>query len=197
VTSLTVITDRRRSRLPLPELCRAAAQAGADFIQVREKDLEGKALAALVRDVVAAVEGTRTQVLVNGRPDVAELAGAHGVQLPEDGLAVEDVRRFFPALVVGASRHDAGGVRDAAAAGAHLVLLGPVFETPGKEGTALGVARFADARRGVDVPVIALGGIDAGRSSEAVRAGASGVAAIRPFLDDPAAGVRALRQALA
>src|SRR5438093_12558457 len=130
--SLTLVSDRRR--LPggdLPGLAGAAARAGVDWIQVREKDLADRELARLAGAVVRAVEGTGARVLVSGRPDVAALAGAHGVQLPEEGLPVAAVRRSFPGLVIGASRHSVEGSRQAEAEGADFVLLGPVFATPG------------------------------------------------------------------
>lgn len=196
MTLVTVVTDRKRAALGLPDLCRAAARAGADFIQVREKDLEGRALFGLVSAVMASVAGTAARVLVNGRVDVAVAAGAFGVQLPEDGLPVADVKRAFPALVVGASRHDAEGVRRAAQEGADFVLLGPVLATPGKEARALGLEAFAAVARTAGVPLHAIGGIDAGSAAAAARAGAGGVAAIRPFLEDAGRGVLELKAAL-
>lgn len=197
MTAVTVVTDRSRARGSLPELCRAAAQAGADFVQLREKDLEGRALLDLVCAVVTALAGTSTRVLVNGRPDVALAAGTWGVQLPEDGLPVADVKRAFPGLIVGASRHDAEGVHRAAQEGADFVLLGPVYATPGKEQRALGLDAFAAVARTARVPVHAIGGIDPGVAAAVARANAAGVAAIRPFLEDPARGVRDLKAALA
>jgi thiamine-phosphate pyrophosphorylase len=197
MTAITVVTDRTRARGSLPELCRAAAQAGADFVQVREKDLEGRALFDLVCAVVAAMAGTTTRVVVNGRPDVACAAGTWGVQLPDDGLPVTDVKRAFPGLIVGASRHDADGAHRAAREGADFVLLGPVFATPGKEERVLGLDGLAAVTRTAGVPVHAIGGIDPGVAAAVARANAAGVAAIRPFLEDPARGVRDLRAALA
>src|SRR5687767_5381811 len=99
-----LVSDRRRAARTLPEIAREAALSGLDDLQIREKDLSGRALAALVREVMAAVRGTAVRVLVNGRPDIALVCGAHGVQLPEEGLPVADVKRAFPALAVGASR---------------------------------------------------------------------------------------------
>src|SRR6266508_1179623 len=102
--SLTLVSDLRR--LPggdLPATAAAAARAGVDYIQVREKDLLDGELARLAAAVVRAVAGTGARVLVNGRPDVAAVAGADGVQLPEEGLPVAAVKRSFPRLLVGAS----------------------------------------------------------------------------------------------
>jgi thiamine-phosphate diphosphorylase len=133
---------------------------------------------------------------VNSRPDVAVAGGAQGVQLPEDGLPVRDVKRAFPDLVVGASRHSVEGARRAEAEGADFVLMGPVFDTPGKEGRVLGLGPLSEAARSLGIPVHAVGGIDAVNARQVVEAGAHGIAAIRPFLQAPAAQVvRALRGA--
>lgn len=173
---------------------REAALAGVDLVQVREKDLEGRDLRALVAEVVEALAGTRARVLVNGRPDVAVVAGASGVQLPAEGLPVADVKRAFPRLLVGASRHSVEGALRAQAEGADLVVLGPIFATPGKEERALGLDAAARAARALTIPLYAVGGIDAGTVGPVAQAGACGVAAIRAFLKGcPEAAVRALR----
>jgi thiamine-phosphate pyrophosphorylase len=195
LTLITLITDRRRlGGRDLAALAREAAEAGVDRIQVREKDLGGRDLRTLVSDVVGATSGTAVRILVNGRPDVATAARAHGIQLPEDGLTVSAAKRAFPALEVGASRHSVEGAWRAEDEGADFVLLGPIFATPGKEERALGVGPLAEAARRLTIPVHAVGGIDAGNARLVVEAGARGLAAIRAFLRGPAAeAVRALR----
>lgn len=195
LTLVTLVTDRRRlGGRDLLALAREAARAGVDRVQVREKDLGGRALRALVGDVVAATEGTTTRVLVNGRPDVAVAAGAHGIQLPEDGLPVSATKRAFPGLEVGASRHSVEGARRAEDEGADFVLLGPIFATPGKEERALGVGPLSEAARRLRIPVHAVGGIDPENARLVREAGAAGLAAIRVFLHGPAAeAVAALR----
>jgi thiamine-phosphate pyrophosphorylase len=174
----------------------AAARAGVDLVQVREKALSDRALLAVVSAVRAALAATPTRVLVNGRADVALAAGAHGVQLPEEGLPVAEVKRAFPSLTVGASCHSVDAVRRAAGEGADFVLLGPVFATPGKEGRALGLAVLAAAPAAPAVPVHAIGGVTPARVTALRAAGARGGAAIRPFLEGPAdAIIRAFRDA--
>jgi thiamine-phosphate diphosphorylase len=195
---IMLVTDRRRSPLALAALAGDAARAGLDDLQVREKDLPGGPLLALVREIVDAVQDTPVRVFVNGRPDVALAAGAHGVQLPEEGLPVADVKRTFPRLVVGASRHSLEGVRAAAKEGADFVVLGPVFATPGKEDRALGLSILRMAAEGSTVPVYAIGGIDAATARGAAAAGAAGIALLRPFLQGSVARTLAeVREVLA
>jgi thiamine-phosphate pyrophosphorylase len=197
-----LVTDRARApRLALGALAGRAAAAGVDFFQVREKDLADAALFAAVREVVEAA-GSRAaggmRVFVSGRPDVAEAAGAHGVQLPEEGLPVRAVRRAFPRLLVGASCHSTEAAERAAGDGADHVVFGPVFATPGKEARAAGLDALAAVVARARVPVYAIGGVTPDRAAEVHAAGAAGLAAIRPFLDGEVAGaVDAYRRAWA
>jgi len=194
--TLTLVTDRRqRAGCDLAQLAREAARSGVEYFQIREKDLSDRALAALASDVVAATSASRTRVLVNGRPDIAQLSGAFGVQLPENGLGVQNVRRSFSDLCIGASCHSLEAAERAEAEGADFVLFGPVFATPGKPnpvGTAL-LRRVAET---LLIPVHAIGGIDPQTAPEAVAAGARGLAAVRAFLEGPLDhAVRSLRGA--
>jgi len=184
--ALTLVSDRRRlGERRLPGLAAAAAAAGLDFFQLREKDLSSSGLLALAREVVTAVSGTGTRVLINGRPDIAQIAGAHGVQLPEEGLPPADVKAAFPGLLLGVSCHSLAAARRAEAGGADFVLFGPVFKTPGKEERASGVSGLAEVVQAIGIPVHAIGGIDAGNVTELWRTGCAGVAAIRVFLEEP------------
>jgi thiamine-phosphate pyrophosphorylase len=194
--SVMLVTNRRSLRQgSLTGLVAALARAGLDWVQVREKDLPGRALLEQTRDLVGATHGTATRVIVNGRPDMAVAAGAAGVQLPEEGLPVAAVRRAFPSLLIGASCHSADGIARAAAAGASFALLGPVFATPGKETWALGVDVLRSACETATIPVVAVGGIDRSSAAAAWHAGAQGVAAIRHFLESaPEEAVRDLRR---
>lgn len=194
--AVMVVSDRRRLRgRTLPELARATAAAGARWLQVREKDLAGAALLALVREIVAAAAASPMRVMVNGRADVALLGGAHGVHLPEEGLPPRDVRNSFPGLIVGVSCHSADSVLRAEQGGAHYAVLGPVFPTTGKD-RPLGLEAVAATARRTALPLVAIGGITHANAAAVWAAGAAGVAAIRPFLEgDVAEAVHRLRAA--
>ena len=71
---------------PLVALIGEAARAGVDLIQIREPDLDDRALVTLARAAVAAVRGTPARVIVNDRADVALAAGAAGVHLRGDSM---------------------------------------------------------------------------------------------------------------
>lgn len=195
--ALCLVTDRRRlgaGRPPrealeaLPLQVAAAAAAGIDLVQVRERDLPDGALCALVRRCVEAAAGTPTRVLVNDRLDVALAAGAAGVHLRADGMPVERVRAAAPpGFLIGRSVHSPGEA--AAAAAADYLVFGTVFPSEGKpaDQRVAGLEALAAATARCAVPVLAIGGIDAGRAPLVAAAGAAGVAAIGWFLDTDAA----------
>lgn len=152
-------------------------------MQLREKDLDDRALLALAVAARAALPAP-TRLLVNGRADVALAAGADGVHLPADGVPAAALRdRLGGRLgLVGVSTHRIEEVERARRDGADYVVFGPVWETPGKPAAhaPAGVAALARAAA-LGIPVYALGGVTLVRLAAAAAAGAAGVAAIRLF----------------
>jgi len=201
--SLPVALVTQRHLLPpgtQPARAAALAAAGVRLVQVREKDMAGRSLFLMVQQVlnaVAAAVGDRCRVVVNGRPDIALAAGAHGVHLPARGLPVAQVRRLAPApFLIGVSTHTVEEVAAARADGADYVFFGPVFPTathPGTTGVgpdALCLALEAAA----GLPLWAIGGISARTAPLLGQLPLAGVAAIRALLlsDEPVAAVRSL-----
>lgn len=175
-----VLTDRRL--VPIADIpARLAAllgtvPPGSVAVQVREKDLDGGPLLALVRAVIDVARPAGCEVWVNDRVDVALAAGADGVHLPEHGLSIDAARRLG-SLKIGCSRHTRDGVLAAASAGADVVQLGPIHAVPGKS-EPLGTEALAIAMPAARL--VAVGGIDSpARAADAIRAGAHAVAVIR------------------
>ncbi len=161
-----------------------AAQAGCQFIQIREKDLAPRALCAFVRTAIALVRPYGTRVLVNDRLDVALATGADGVHLRVNSLSVAAVRRCTDAeFLIAASTHSLAEAQAAERAGADFIVCGPVYETPSKRayGAPLGIAAFAEVCRMVNVPVFALGGLKLENYRTTLVKGAAGIAAIGLF----------------
>jgi thiamine-phosphate pyrophosphorylase len=198
---LCYVTDRRSvpgaagsrdvdSIAPLIASIERAIASGADWIQVREKDLEARPLEALVRRALE-VSGGRARILVNDRLDVALAAGAAGVHLGETSLPVAHVAAWRtaagrPEFTIGASCHSAEGVRAAERAGADYAFFGPIFATPSKSsfGPPQGLERLTAACQGARIPVLAIGGITESNAAECLAAGAAGIAAIRMFQEE-------------
>jgi thiamine-phosphate diphosphorylase len=184
---VVVITDRRLCDDLVDRVAAIAAIPGVAF-QIREKDLDAGPLLALARRIIAAANGA--PVWINDRLDIARLAGAHGVQLPETGIPIEVARALAPELAIGCSRHSADSARDAAARGADVVQLGPIFATPGKQPIGLSPLATKLAAR-----LVAVGGITGpDEARAAIAGGADAVAVIRAAWTsrDPAAAIAAI-----
>ena len=199
---LYYITDRKGlpGEDPLPIIEQAVA-AGIDLIQIREGDLPVRSLLALVEEAVKRAGAGTTRILVNDRLDVAVAAGAAGVHLPAHGFPVDEVRRSYPELLIGASTHNLEELRRAADGGADFAVFGPVFETSSKKtyGPPVGLEKLAEAARAVNIPVLALGGVTLENAVDCLRAGAAGLAAISLFqqsadLEETVTRLRALGQ---
>jgi len=179
---ICVVTDRRR--LDVIGQVAAAAAAGIDLVQVRERDLEAAALAALVTHAVMLTRDTGTRIIVNDRIDVALACGADGVHLPVDSIPTPAARRLAPpGFLVGRSVHS---IEEADAAGcADYLIAGTVFRSASKPHAErlLGVDGLRAIVAASRVPVIAIGGVTVDRLGEIAATGAAGVAAISLFGD--------------
>ncbi len=201
-------TDAQQRRLLLTKIG-GAAQAGVDYIQLREKDLAASELEQLARDAVQTVhEHSETaKLLVNGRADVAIASGADGVHLPAGAIDASEVRELWRrvcdcAPVIAVSVHTSAEVTAAATQEADFAVLAPIFEKPHTdlEGIGLDALRAACSKPSRPesqrrLPVLALGGVTLANAAACLASGAAGVAGIRLFQKgDIAETVRRLRE---
>ncbi len=162
------------------DLVRAAVAENISLIQIREKNLSARSLFELTETAAAITRGSRTQLLVNDRADIALAARASGVHLTAESLPIAAVRDFAPpGFLVGISAHTPEEVFSAERLGADFALYGPVFETPGK-GQPVGADSLAAVSSVVpNFCVIGVGGINASNWQSVLAAGAAGCASIR------------------
>lgn len=165
-----------------------AANAGVNWIQIREKDLPARQLAEISVETIRRVP-KECRILINDRLDVAIAVGAGGVHLGEKSVSVADVRRLISAqrnlnnFMVGASVHRLEAALSNEKEGADYLVFGPVFDTPSKAayGAAQGLQRLEKICRAASIPVLAIGGISQENAQECLEQGAAGIAAIRLF----------------
>jgi thiamine-phosphate pyrophosphorylase len=166
-------------------LVRAAVRARIPLFQLREKNLTTRALYELAALCVEITRGTETRLLINDRADVARAAGADGVHLAVQSMESQVVRRAFgPSFLIGVSAHSFAEAQAARDGGADFAVFGPIFDTPQKRpyGAPLGLDALREtAHRLAPFPLLALGGITGENAQHTLRAGASGIAAIRLF----------------
>jgi thiamine-phosphate pyrophosphorylase len=184
---LYLISNRKQFPSPHHQLdaFAAAAQAGCQLIQIREKDLSARELCEFVRPAIAIAKPYGARVLVNDRVDVALASGADGVHLRVNSLPAAEVRRIVSRrdFLIGVSTHSLTEAHAAQVGSADFIVCGPVFSTPSKAefGAPLGMDRFAEICRAIQLPVLALGGITMNNFDEPLARGAAGIAAISLF----------------
>ncbi|HWR57867.1 MAG TPA: thiamine phosphate synthase [Thermodesulfovibrionales bacterium] len=157
---LCFITDRKISALTPEDMVSAVLEAGAGWIQYREKArtrreiyLESLRLRELTREFGAAL-------IVNDHADIALAVEADGVHLGQDDLPLREARSLMGSRIIGISTHSPAEAVDAERGGADYIGFGPVFRTSTKDaGDPKGVDMLKEIRRLVGIPVVAIGGI--------------------------------------
>jgi thiamine-phosphate pyrophosphorylase len=173
----------RRARLLA--VVSSAAHGGADFVQVRERDLDAASLVKLVRGCLDAVAGTEGRVLVNDRIDVALATNAGGIHLRSDSIPPRRARVLLGvSRIVGQSFHSVGEIRAASLeTELDFLLFGTIFPSASKADghMTVGLESLGEAARSTSQPVLAIGGITLEKVPAVARAGAAGFAGIGFF----------------
>ena len=197
--SLYLVTDRALSLgRSTVEVVRAAIRGGVSCVQLREKGCSTREFMDEARLLKALLAGTGVPLFINDRLDVALAAGADGVHLGQNDLAIADARRLVGnRMIIGISAESVADAVRAEAEGADYIGASPVFTTPTKTDTAppLGLDGLRAIRRAVQLPLVAIGGINADNAAQVLRAGADGLAVVSAIVSAPcprtaAAGLR-------
>jgi thiamine-phosphate pyrophosphorylase len=174
---LLVVTDRHLARRPLEDIVREAIAGGARWFWLRDRDLEPAERKALALRLAGIVRSAGGRLSIGGDVELAADVGTGAVHVRDMAGIVRARQTLGPAALVGLSAHSVADVANARDAGADYVTLSPVYETASKPGygPALGTGAIAQAAR-IGIPIVALGGIDAGNAAAVLAAGASAVA---------------------
>ncbi len=199
---LCLVVDRAAARGSLDRVVASACAAGVDWVQLRERELEGKAWLAWAETLAGAARrgAPAVRIVVNRRLDMALAIGADGIHLGFDAVDPTEARALLAKhTLVGVSTHDPAEVEALEAGAVDYVHLAPIYDPRSKPANrpALGLEALTRASRH-GLPVLAQGGIDPERGRAAIAAGAVGVAVTGEILlaDEPAAAAAALRAAL-
>lgn len=196
--NLYLVTDRTQTRgRDLFRVLEQALDGGVQAVQLREKDLSGKALFELAGRCQELCARYRAGLFINDRIDVALAAGAAGVQLGKTSFPVQTARGLLGAeKSIGYSAHSLEEAKQAEKDGADFVLFGPVYSTPSKAiyGPPQGLEPLKELVAKVSIPVYAIGGIGPEQISAVRLAGVRRVALISAVLGapEPRAAARAL-----
>lgn len=186
------------------DLLQVVAQAvagGVTMVQLREKHCDGREFVELGRALKERLAPAGVPLIINDRVDVALAVGADGVHVGQSDMHPLDVRRLVgPDTLVGLSVESADQARQAENLPVDYYGVGPVYASSTKPDAAppLGLEGLAQVRRMATRPLVAIGGLHACNSAEAVKAGAQGVSVVSAICsaDSPRNAARAIRQAV-
>jgi len=178
--------EQLAGRDPL-KVAEEAILGGADVIQLRDKKASEQELLRLAKALLAVTRKHGVPLIVNDHVKIAKESGADGVHLGQDDGSLAEARIVLGEnALIGRSTHSPEQALAAEKEGFDYIGVGPVFPTPTKPGraaTGLDFVRFASAK--LEVPFVAIGGIDLSNLTEVVEAGATRIAFVRALTGQP------------
>ena len=179
---LYVVTDSTLSKgVPDSEVARLAYMGGADAVQLRMKNADGREMLEQARIIRDVSDELCKFFFVNDRIDIAMASGADGVHLGQSDVPVEVARELMgESAIIGISVDNEEQAIAAVEGGADYVGVGSIFRTSTKPDAMQGVGldMIFRIKQVVDVPVVAIGGINRGNIQDVIRAGADSAAVV-------------------
>jgi thiamine-phosphate diphosphorylase len=190
--------------LPLgddPErMLNAAMGGGAGMVELRDREQPKAVLERSGRTFRRLANTYSALFIVNDDPYLAIELSADGVHVGQDDIGPAEARRIMgPDAIIGLTTHSREQIEAAASEPVDYISVGPIWETPTKEGRpATGLELVRTAAEVAPVPWFAIGGIDPGNMDEVVAAGARRLCVVRAIRDagDPRAAATALFDAV-
>ena len=173
------ITDSGLSRAGNISDVKQADACSVCAVQYRNKNAETREMfdeALRLREICR-----NALFLINDRIDIALAVDADGVHLGQSDMPYRAARKMLgPEKIIGITVHNITEATEAQRLGADYLGVSPIFQTATKSdaGKPAGIALIEEIRAQVDIPLIAIGGINLTNAPEVVRAGADGLCAI-------------------
>ena len=185
-----LITNRKICEAKLADIISQAIDGGVETVQLREKDLSSVELYVLASEIREITMEKGANLIINDRVDIALAVDADGVHLGWKSLGIGLVRKMIGHdKLIGFSAHNLQEAKKAEDSGADYVTISPIFDTVYKDYFVepLGTEKIGKIKEEIDIPVIALGGINENNVNGVLENGAYGIAVISAILqsEDP------------
>ena len=179
------------------DIVAAAIRGGVSCVQLREKKRGTREFIEEALSIRELLARHGIPLIINDRLDVALAVKADGVHLGQKDMPCLMARQLAPKdMIVGISAESLEDAIQAEKDGADYVGVSPVFATPTKTDAAepLGLDNLRRIRERVRLPLVAIGGVNAGNAATVIHHGADGVAVVSAIVraPDPAAATRNL-----
>lgn len=183
--TLYLCTDRNLMTTDtLEEAVELAIQGGVTVVQLREKNCTSRQFYEEAGKVKVITDAYEVPLLINDRLDIALAVGADGVHLGQTDIPIWAARDILGAdKIVGATANTLAKAEEAWKSGADYIGVGDVFGTSTKADTSrVTLEELAAIKKQIDIPIVAIGGINAENISSLKGAGVDGAAVISAIL---------------
>lgn len=178
---LYAVTDRAwTGRQTLYEQVESALKGGVTCVQLREKELDDAAFLQEAVEISALCKKYGVQFFINDNVDIAIACHADGVHVGQSDMQAAKVRqRVGEDMMIGVSVHSVAEALEAVRNGADCLGVGAVFSTSTKKDTnVLPKETLRDICAAVDIPVVAIGGINKSNLLQLSGSGVDGAALV-------------------
>lgn len=183
LSPLMLVTSRHQMKPSFESTLENALLGGASLIQLREKDLDQTLFMFMAQMCRKLCVNYRAELLINGRPKIAERLSIGGLHLPESALELDALPKF---PVTGISVHSLENAKKAEVMGADYLIYGSVFSTASHPDIVpVGLEELHKLTQAVACPVYAIGGISVANAKSCQEVGAHGVAVLSAVWQAP------------
>lgn len=178
---LYAVTDRAWvGKQTLYQQVESAIKGGATCVQLREKDLDENTFLSEAIELSALCKKYGVPFFINDNVDIAIKCNADGVHVGQEDMVASQVRKMVgDEMLIGVSVHTVEEALTAVANGADCLGVGAMFSTSTKtDADVLSKQTLHDICSAVDVPVVAIGGINKRNISQLAGTGVDGVALV-------------------
>lgn len=178
---LYAVTDRSwTGKQNLYEQVESALKGGVTCVQLREKDLDEESFLKEAIEISGLCKSYGVPFFINDNVEIAIKCHADGIHVGQEDMEASKVReRVGEEMMIGVSVHSVAEAIEAVNNGADCLGVGSMFSTSTKKDVdLLPKETLRDICAAVDIPVVAIGGINRLNILKLSGSGADGVALV-------------------
>lgn len=187
--SLYLVTDKSDDVEKFLKTIEEAIKGGVSVVQIREKTAETLDFYNLALKVKEITTKYNVPLIINDRVDIALAIDADGVHVGQSDMPCEVTRKLIGTdKILGVSAATITEAKKAQKDGADYIGTGAVFPTATKDDApSITKQNLKEIVESIDIPVVAIGGINNDNASELTDTGIAGLSVVSAIMstDDP------------
>ena len=183
--TLYLVTDRSvMSAKSLEQAVEQAIQGGCTVVQLREKYASSREFIETAQRVKQITDSYHIPLIINDRTDICLAVNEAGIHIGQQDLPAKIVRSMVgPDKIIGVSAATLSEAIQAEQDGADYLGVGAMFATSTKTNTRpVTIERLTQIKQAVQIPVVAIGGIQSSNAATLTKTGIDGIAVVSAIL---------------